>query len=410
MQKNLIMICLMASLILTGCVDDVNETSNDNVDSLETVATIEYSDEASLDEGSSESSKEVLAEDPISKIEYIFPHEADEHEGTWLQWPHDMTYDSMIEAYEPIWIEMTRGLIKGENVHIIVYDEDEKERVKEVLEYEDIDMTNIDFYVFKTDDVWVRDNGPIFVYDDVGKLHIQNWKFNGWGNKMPYKNDTLIPNKVADALDIPSIDIDMVMEGGSLELDGNGTLMSTLSCVNNDNRTADFTLKEIEAYLTKYYGVRNFIWLDGVAGGDITDDHIDGIMKFYDDKTILTSSYYDLDPSTIYDDGEDADAKKLLTAKNINGEEYDYIFLPSTKYDVVEVDGEAIKGTYLNFYVGNKVVLVPNYDDVNDKIANKIIQDLYTDKEVIGIDVRKLYANGGMIHCVTQQQPLDMIK
>lgn len=339
----------------------------------------------------------------VDRPTYYFPHENDEHEGTWLQWPHDYTYKGAKEAYEPIWIEMTRALTKGENVHLIVYNETEQERITQLLNDEGINMTKVDFYVFPTNDVWSRDNGPIFVYDEDGNLLIQNWKFNGWGDKAPYDKDDLIPTKVSEAIGIPKIDIDMVMEGGALEIDGNGTLMSTLSCVNNDNRTKDYSLEEIEAYLTKYYGVTNFIWLKGVAGMDITDNHIDGMMKFFNDKIIITGSEYDLDPSILDDDD---DAKKLLTATNVKGEPYEFIFLPSTKNTVVEVDGEKMKGTYLNFYVGNKVVLVPNYNDENDQVANKILQELYTDREVVGIDVRDLFADGGMIHCVTQQQPV----
>ena len=338
-------------------------------------------------------------------IEYIFPHEGVEHEGTWLQWPHNNTYDGTLECYEPIWIEMTRGLVKGENVHLIVYDEESKERVKRVLEQEDIDIRKVDFYVFPTDDVWIRDNGPIFVYDKDGNLLIENWQFNGWGSKAPYEKDNMIPKLISEATGIEYVDIDMVMEGGALETDGNGTMISTLSCVNNDNRTKNFTLDEIEIYLTKYYGVTNFIWLEGVAGMDITDNHIDGMIKFLDDKTIIADSEFDLSPAEMKGW---KDAKTLLNAKNVDGEPYEFIFLPSTKKEVVQVEGEWIKGSYMNFYVGNKVVLVPNYDDENDKVANGILQELYKDKEIIGIDVRDLFADGGMIHCVTQQQPISL--
>ncbi|WBW96361.1 agmatine deiminase family protein [Oceanirhabdus sp. W0125-5] len=338
---------------------------------------------------------------------YYFPHEGIEHEGTWLQWPHDYTYKGTKEAYEYIWIEMTRGLVKGENVHLIVYNEKEKQHVKRVLEKENIDMSKMDFYVFPTDDVWIRDNGPIFVYNEEGELVIENWEFNGWGNKAPFKKDNLIPTKISEATGVSKIDIEMVMEGGALEVDGNGTMISTLSCVNNDNRTPNFTIEEIEAYLSKYYGVINFIWLNGVAGEDITDNHIDGMIKFLDDKIIIADSQFDLDVNDLEDDD---DAKKLLTAKNINGEPYEFVFLPETKKKVVKVDGEWIKGAYMNFYVANKVVLVPNYNDENDSIANEILQGLYPDKEIIGIDVRELYADGGMIHCVTQQQPVSKRK
>ena len=300
---------------------------------------------------------------------------------------------------------MTRGLVKGENVHLIVYDEESKERVKRVLEQEDIDIRKVDFYVFPTDDVWIRDNGPIFVYDKDGNLLIENWQFNGWGSKAPYEKDNMIPKLISEATGIEYVDIDMVMEGGALETDGNGTMISTLSCVNNDNRTKNFTLDEIEIYLTKYYGVTNFIWLEGVAGMDITDNHIDGMIKFLDDKTIIADSEFDLSPAEMKGW---KDAKTLLNAKNVDGEPYEFIFLPSTKKEVVQVEGEWIKGSYMNFYVGNKVVLVPNYDDENDKVANGILQELYKDKEIIGIDVRDLFADGGMIHCVTQQQPISL--
>lgn len=340
------------------------------------------------------------AEDNASS--YYFPHENDLHEGTWLQWPHDHTYEGTKEAYEHIWIEMTRGLVKGENVHIIAYDEQEKELIIEALEFAQVDISRVDFYIFPTDDVWSRDNGPIFAFDENDNLVIQNWQFNGWGSKTPYENDNAIPAKVGEAIGMEVIHIDMVMEGGALELDGKGTLFSTLSCVNNDNRTPDFSLEEIEAYLRQYYGVTNFVWLDGVAGMDITDNHIDGFIKVVDETLIIAAEEYNLNPEEL---DEDDDAKRLLTAKNAFGEPYEFIFLPETKKPVMKMEGEDVHGVYLNFYVGNKVVLVPNYDDENDSVANAIIQKAYPSREIIGINVTDLFADGGMIHCVTQQQP-----
>ena len=136
---------------------------------------------------------------------------------------------------------------------------------------------------------------------------------------------------------------------------------------------------------------------------DITDNHIDGMMKFLDENTIIADSEFDLNDDEIKDW---KDAEILLSAKNAQGRPYDFVFLPPTKNTVVKIDGEAMKGGYLNFYVGNAVVLVPNYNDPNDKVANEIIQSLYPDREVVGIEVIDLFADGGMIHCVTQQQPL----
>ena len=380
LKKRMIALSALAVLVFTGCTATVTESASLNDENL-------IKEEIQLQE---------------SAMEYYFPHEGEEHEGTWLQWPHDNTYEGTLEAYEHIWIAMTKALVKGENVHLIVYDEKAKARVQKVLVKEGVDMSKVDFFVFPTDDVWVRDNGPIFAFDKEDNLVIQNWQFNGWGNKTPYKNDNSIPEAVAEATELPLVNIDMVMEGGALETDGKGTMVSTLSCVNNDNRTSEFTLEEIEDYLTQYYGVMNFIWLDGVAGMDITDGHIDGMMKFLDENTIIADAEFDLNEEEMK---EWKDAETLLSAKNADGRPYDFVFLPPTKHAVVEIDGEPMTGGYLNFYVGNEVVLVPNYDDPNDKAANEIIQSLYPDKEVVGIEVIDLFADGGMIHCVTQQQP-----
>ena len=235
----------ISCMLFAGCAATVGESAQLNSEEIarEEVSTKEYETEEHAAEES---------------MEFYFPHEGDQHEGTWLQWPHDNTYEGTMEAYEHIWIAMTKALVKGENVHLIVYDEKEKEHVKNVLVKEGVDMNRVDFFVYPTDDVWVRDNGPIFAYDSEDNLVVQNWKFNGWGNKAPYKKDNMIPEKIAADLNMPLVNIDMVMEGGALETDGKGTMVSTLSCVNNDNRTADFSLEEIEDYLTKYYGSDKF--------------------------------------------------------------------------------------------------------------------------------------------------------
>lgn len=351
--------------------------------------------------------KESNVEEKSLTTNYIFPFEDEEHEGTWLQWPHDYTYGKGFkDNLEPIWVEMTRELTKGENTHIIVYNEEEKKHVENLLIEENIDTDKIDFYVYPTDDVWVRDNGPIFVYDNEDTLIMTDWGFNGWGNKTPYKKCIQIPEKLSEALDIPRIDIhEVVLEGGAVELDGNGTCLSTRSAVTNENRNPNFTEKEIEEYLKKYYGVSNVIWLDGVIGEDITDFHIDGFMKFYNKSTIITMNEEDL----LYWGLSKMDINTLLEAKDINGNSYEYINLPLSKHNVVLENGINLgyKGSYANYYIGNEVVLVPNYNDENDEKANAILQNLYPDRKVVGIDVRELYQYGGMIHCVTQQQPVN---
>lgn len=341
---------------------------------------------------------------------YHFPEESSLHEGTWLQWPHQyqhgITYRNRVEQ---TWIDMTRELRKNENVHIIAYDETEKQRILKLLQKAKVPLTNIDFKVHKTDDVWVRDNGPIFVKDQNGKLLIVDWGFNGWGEKFDFENCDQIPSKIAKDLGVKAIDLneEMVNEGGSVETDGNGVLMACKSSVisqkKDATRTKGITQEEAEELFENYYGVSKVIWLDGVVGLDVTDFHIDGFMKFVNHNTMLTMKEDDLLEMGM----SEKDVKMLYSATNVDGKEYKKVYVPATKNKVKTAYGNQLEeyGSYVNFYVANGVVLVPNYGDVNDKIANAIIQKQYPKRKVIGIDVRNLYENGGMIHCVTQQQP-----
>jgi agmatine deiminase len=146
----------------------------------------------------------------------------------------------------------------------------------------------VDFYTWPTDDVWVRDNGPIYVFDESDQLHVTDWGFNGWGKRYGYKMSNMIPKLVASALNLPCTTIPMINEGGAVELDGNGTLMAKRSSILNRNRNPGWTQEDAEAYFRGYLGATNFIWLPGAKGQDITDDHIDGTARFADENTIVT--------------------------------------------------------------------------------------------------------------------------
>ncbi|MBG9368107.1 agmatine deiminase family protein [Streptococcus sp. NLN64] len=333
---------------------------------------------------------------------FTFPAEDEKHEGTWLTWPHAKTYGKAYQkAIEPIWVQMAESLHTGEKVHIMVYDEQEEARVHALLEKKGLDMSQVDFLVVPSDDVWSRDSGPMFVRDEAGELRIVDFGFNGWGGKMESANDDVIPQRVAEAKGYSRLDVaDFVLEGGSVELDGHGTALLTRSAVLNENRNPGMSQEEAEAYMTQYLGAANFIWLDGVSGEDITDAHIDAIARFVDDKRMVAVSKADF--FDLYEGIKRKDLEILYAAQNAKGEAYAITELPLTKKNVKGLD---YKGSYVNFYVGNEVVLVPIYSDANDQEAMDKIQKLYPDREVVGIDVSKLYKNGGMIHCVTQQQP-----
>lgn len=331
-----------------------------------------------------------------------FPSEEEKHEGTWLTWPHHYTYGMEYrEEIEDIWVQMASALHGGENVHIVAYDETERQRIEELLKQAGLDMSKVDFIIAKSDDVWSRDTGPMFVFDEKEELLIVDFAFDGWGKKTPYKQDDKIPQAVAAAKKLPIIQIpDFVLEGGAVELDGAGTLLAAKSSVVSKNRNAGMTTAQAEAYLRDYLGVSNFIWLEGVTDQDITDAHIDGMARFYDDKTLLTVSEEDF--FELYDNIKDSDYEMLLDAVNAVGEPYELIEFPMTAQNV---RGVLYKGSYLNYYVGNEVVLMPIYNDAHDETALEMLAKLYKGRKIVPIDVTELYQYGGMLHCVTQQQP-----
>jgi agmatine deiminase len=350
--------------------------------------------------------EEVNARETASNILYTMPDESEQHEGTWLQWPHQFQYGNTYRnRLDATWVAMTKALVVGEKVHIVAFNTTEKSRITNLLNKAGVPLTNIEFKIYETDDVWARDNGPIYVRDKNGQLVIEDWGFNGWGEKAEYSLCDAIPMKIATDQNRPKIDLNQVMinEGGAIEMDANGTLLATKSAILNSNRNPNMTQTEAEEIFTKYLGVTNFIWLEGIAGLEITDMHIDGFAKFANKNTLVTMSKNDL----LYWQVPKADADKLYAAKNRNNVAYNIVQLPLTKNNVVTAYNKNLgyKGSYANYYIANTSVLVPNYNDPNDAVANQIIQKLYPSRTVIGIDVRNLYANGGMIHCVTQQQP-----
>jgi len=349
-----------------------------------------------------------------TEILYTMPEESETHEGTWLQWPHQYQYGvAYRNSLDQTWIAMTQALVTSEKVHIIAYNQTEKDRIIALLNTASVPLINIDFKIYKTDDVWVRDNGPIYAKDKNNNLVIQDWGFNGWGNKIDDQtglliqsaNCNLIPSKIATDQGKTIVDINSIMtnEGGSVVMDGNGTLMACKSSILNSNRNPNMTQVQAEAIFTKYLGVTNFIWLDGQAGLDVTDQHIDGFAIFGNQNTIVTMEQNDL----LDYDVKQSDINKLYSAKKKDGTAYTFLKVPLTQNNVVTTNGTNLgyKGSYINYYIANNKVLVPNYNDPNDVVANGIIQTLYPTRTVVGIDVRNLYENGGMVHCVTQQQP-----
>ena len=340
---------------------------------------------------------------------YSFPAEDFPHEGTWLQWPHHYQYGiNYRDSLDETWIKIVKALKDNERVHIVVYDKDEEFRVKNLLHKSDLTLTNIGFNIHKTNDVWIRDNGPIFVKNSLDDLVAEHWGFNGWGGKFPYDHCSKIPSCLATDLGMDIVKVNMVVEGGAIEVDGKGVLLATKSSIISQTpravRNPGLNKKNAESILAQYYGVSKVIWLEGgYPEADLTDMHIDLLARFAPENRLLTMSHEDLTFVGL----SKIDVSTLYTASNTEGVVYSKIILPLTQNLLTATNGARFKGSYTNFYVGNEVVLVPNYNDPNDSSVNSLFQDVYPNRKVIPIDVRILSAYGGAIHCVTQQQPLQ---
>jgi agmatine deiminase len=358
-----------------------------------------------------------------NSLGYHMPAEWELHEGTWLIWPHNDTHEGSQLHLEHLWLTMSIALHERETVHIIATDERRCEHLQRQITYYGLNGTSIDIHIIPNDDVWVRDCGPIFLVNKQGELAVTSWNFNGWGERFPYQKDRLVPTGVAEALSLPVFNAPITLEGGAIEVNGKGTLMATRSSIINPNRNPGKDQQKIEAAIKAYLGIEHIIWLSGasrefcdVVGSD-TDLHIDGYARFTNESTVLYS--WTDDHSDIFypylkqhrDELQDAriESGKPLTLVPLPKPENEMYstLIPSTQPPFESIPSLA---TYANFYIANNVVLVPVYGDVNDARAKDIIAEHFPAREIIGIPAWATAELGGMMHCVTQQQPAVMGK
>ncbi len=357
-----------------------------------------------------------MAEELDKEQQYHMPAEWEKHEGTWLQWPHDGIFDGYQMRMERIWLVMVEALHQHENVHIIVRDERQRDHVAYLLRYFNISEDTVHLYVIPTNDVWVRDNGPIYVLDSDNNMVIANWEFNGWGNRFEGELDNNVPSLIGESLSIPVVSPPLVLEGGAVEVNGKGTFMATRSSIINDNRNPGKSQEEVEAILSKYLGVTHFIWLSGAGGevieewGGVTDSHIDGAARFTDESTVLYS--WNEDRSDPHFNIMLKHYEELKEAVTESGKPLTLVPAPLPEGGVHQISSNLgwrkstlTAAIYVNFYVANGVVLAPVYGNKNDARAKAVISEHFPGREVIGIDSAYLSEHGGMIHCVTQQQP-----
>jgi len=352
-------------------------------------------------------------------LDYHMPAEWEPHEGTWLIWPHNDTNDGSQLHLEHLWLKMTMALHRHETVHIIVSDERRRDHLQHQLTYYGLNESYIDVRVFPNDDVWVRDCGPIFLMNDHGELAVTEWNFNGWGGRYPYKKDRLVPARTAEALSLPMFTAPITLEGGAIEVNGKGTLIATRSSIINPNRNLGRSQDEIETAIKDYLGIQHIIWLSGaprefcdLVGSD-TDLHVDGYARFTDESTLLYS-WTDDETNNFYPYLKQH-RDELRNASTESGKPLTLVPLPKPENEMYSTlhsstcppfDSILSLGTYANFYIANNMVLVPVYGDVNDARAKSIIAEHFPGREIIGIPAWATAELGGMMHCVTQQQPL----
>jgi agmatine deiminase len=339
-----------------------------------------------------------------------FPAEWEKQQGVLLCFPHNGNdWPGKYEAIKWAFVEFIKKVATVEEVVLVVATKKLQDNVLGMLETAHVNVKNVSFIIHKTNRSWMRDSGPIVVENENGREAL-NFNFNGWAKYKNYLLDKHVPLKVADFLNIPLTQVlyngkPVVVEGGAIDSNGKGTLLTSEECLLHPSiqvRNENFTKKDYEAVFKEYLGISNVIWLgDGIEGDD-THGHIDDLCRFVNATTIIT---------VVEENKEDANykplqdnLKRLQEAKLENGESPKIVTLPMPKR--LDFDGIRIPASYANFLIINKCVLVPTFNDANDRIALNIIADCFPDREIIGISAIDLIWGFGTLHCLSQQIPV----
>jgi agmatine deiminase len=340
-----------------------------------------------------------------SALGYSMPAEWAPHRATWLSWPHnEETWPTHLETVRKVWIEMISALARCERVQLLVNDEGAKREVTARLKSAHADLENVTLLQIPTVDVWMRDYGPTFITRGSLErpLACNDWIFNGWGGKYrAYEEDDRVARAIVRLLGIPVFEHDMVLEGGSIEVNGAGACMTTEQCLLHRNRNPRLERSEIERRLKSSLGARHVIWLgEGIAGDD-TDGHIDDIARFVDPTTVVCAVEANANDENYR--ALEENFERLQAARDQDGNKLQVVRLPCP---AAIADGDArLPASYANFYIANELVLVPIFDDANDTEALGILQELYSTRKVLGLRCNEVVAGLGAIHCVTQQEP-----
>lgn len=335
------------------------------------------------------------------------PAEWETHSATQLHWPSNRETwpDERLERVEKVYLEIIKALHRYEPIHLFVANVEIAQRAIRLMKGYDIDLSQIILHTQKVNDVWARDCGPIFVQNKNGKYVILDWGYNAWGEKYPpFDADNYLPTYIASKFGIDKVEPNMILEGGSIDVNGEGVLLTTESVLLNKNRNPSLSKLDIEERLRKYLGLDQVIWLKDGLEGDDTDGHIDDITRFLNKDTVLTMVCEDKNDVNYSALQENLEILKSVRLKDGSPLNIETLPLPQTKIEGTTVDGsEYVPASYANFYIANGVVLLPLYDKRYDQQAIDLLSKYFPTRKVIGIDCADLVWGQGSIHCITQQ-------
>ena len=337
---------------------------------------------------------------------YYFPAEFAPHVATWLSWPHkEASWPGKIHTIYTPYVQFIKELTKGELVCINVVDEDMKTFAINHLQKAGVDLSKVKFFFHPTNDAWCRDHGPAFLINEKArqKKVIVDWNYNAWGNKYPpYELDDVVPTLIGRSLNLPVFYPGIIMEGGSVEFNGAGTVMTSTACLLNPNRNPHLNQQQIENYLMNYYGADQVLWVDEGIIGDDTDGHIDDTVRFVNEDTVIT----------VIEENKNDDnyallqhnLKQLQQMRLLNGKQLNIVELPMP--DELIYEDQHLPCSYANFYIANQSVIVPTFRSPKDDVALQIIGSCFPGREIVGIDSTDIIWGLGSFHCLSQQEPL----
>jgi agmatine deiminase len=333
------------------------------------------------------------------KLGYRMPAEWEPHAATWLAWPHESSdWPGKFASIPWLYGEIVRHLARVEKVRILVEDLDAEQSVRRILKKCHADLNAVEFFLCPTNRSWTRDTGPLFVKNGAGEIAVTDWKFNGWAKYPNYAADDAVPRFIAKKLKLPRFEPGLVLEGGSIDVNGAGKLLTTEECLLSgvQARNPGLSRREIERALADYLGATDVIWLGRGIAGDDTHGHIDDIARFTAPDTV--AAVVEPDKGSPNHEPLQENLARLRSRRDLK-----IVTLPCP--EPVYFAGQLLPASYANFYIANGLILAPTFGDSHDRVALNTLARLFPGRRVIGIPCRDLVLGLGALHCMTQQQP-----